>query len=265
MCSPFCVVPVGHDHQIEAEMSQDIQALHPVKIFPDLVDLVYGQGAAPHGESGRTGRHQAAAGFDPLDRAVVEETAALDPDRRVGEFVFRVDYDRDINEAVDRAARVTTAVGRAAVVDVGLPRGAEGVMFEDDDVVAARVADMARRSHQKVTGVLENMSGFTTEDGKHYAVFGSGGGKELADDLGVPLIGQIPLDPESMELVEGFEAQVEAAIGVAGDIWGGSAISGPNAAMAARIASLCPWACSDASSVIKAKNQNVFPSPRWYE
>jgi len=61
--------------------------------------------------------------------------------------------------------------------------------------VAARVADMARRSHMPVVGVIENMSGFTTEDGRHYALFGSGGGSDLADQLGVPLLGQIPLDP----------------------------------------------------------------------
>jgi ATP-binding protein involved in chromosome partitioning len=61
--------------------------------------------------------------------------------------------------------------------------------------VAARVADMARRSYMPVVGVIENMSGFTTEDGRHYELFGSGGGKALADDLGVPLIASIPLDP----------------------------------------------------------------------
>jgi ATP-binding protein involved in chromosome partitioning len=61
--------------------------------------------------------------------------------------------------------------------------------------VAARVADMARRSHMPVVGVIENMSGFTTEDGRHYDLFGSGGGSDLADQLGVPLLGQIPLDP----------------------------------------------------------------------
>jgi len=61
--------------------------------------------------------------------------------------------------------------------------------------VAARVADMARRSHMPVVGVVENMSGFTTEDGRHYELFGSGGGLELSEDLGVPLLGQIPLDP----------------------------------------------------------------------
>ncbi len=61
--------------------------------------------------------------------------------------------------------------------------------------VAARVADMARRSHMPVVGVVENMSGFTTEEGRHYDLFGTGGGSELADQLGVPLLGQIPLDP----------------------------------------------------------------------
>ena len=61
--------------------------------------------------------------------------------------------------------------------------------------VAARVADMARRSHMPVVGVVENMSGFTTEDGRHYPLFGSGGGLELAEHLGIPLLGQIPLDP----------------------------------------------------------------------
>lgn len=61
--------------------------------------------------------------------------------------------------------------------------------------VAARVADMARRSYMPVVGVIENMSGFTAEDGTHYELFGSGGGRALAEELGVPLLGQIPLDP----------------------------------------------------------------------
>ncbi|MCJ7725546.1 MAG: Mrp/NBP35 family ATP-binding protein [Acidimicrobiia bacterium] len=65
--------------------------------------------------------------------------------------------------------------------------------------VAARVADMARRSFLPVVGVVENMSGFTADDGTHYDLFGKGGGKELADELGVPLIGHIPLDPFVVE------------------------------------------------------------------
>jgi ATP-binding protein involved in chromosome partitioning len=65
--------------------------------------------------------------------------------------------------------------------------------------VAARVADMARRSHMPVVGVIENMSGFTAPDGEHYALFGSGGGQALADDLGVELLGQVPIDPRVAE------------------------------------------------------------------
>jgi ATP-binding protein involved in chromosome partitioning len=61
--------------------------------------------------------------------------------------------------------------------------------------VAARVADMARRSFMPIVGVVENMSGFTTEEGRHYELFGSGGGEELAAELAVPLLGEVPLDP----------------------------------------------------------------------
>ena len=61
--------------------------------------------------------------------------------------------------------------------------------------VAARVADMARRSHMPIVGVVENMAGFTTDSGEHYAIFGQGGGEALAEDLGVPLLGSIPIDP----------------------------------------------------------------------
>jgi ATP-binding protein involved in chromosome partitioning len=61
--------------------------------------------------------------------------------------------------------------------------------------VAARVADMARRSHMPIVGVVENMAGFTTDDGSHYDIFGSGGGLSLADDLGVELLGSVPIDP----------------------------------------------------------------------
>ena len=60
--------------------------------------------------------------------------------------------------------------------------------------VAIRVADMARRSYMPVVGVVENMAGFTCGHGTQYDLFGSGGGTELAEAVGVPLIGRIPLD-----------------------------------------------------------------------
>jgi ATP-binding protein involved in chromosome partitioning len=62
--------------------------------------------------------------------------------------------------------------------------------------VAIRVADMARRSHMPIVGVIENMAGLACDCGRVHSVFGHGGGQELADDLGVPLIASIPLDPE---------------------------------------------------------------------
>jgi ATP-binding protein involved in chromosome partitioning len=60
--------------------------------------------------------------------------------------------------------------------------------------VAARAADMARRSFQRVVGVVENMSAFVCAHGESYPVFGSGGGDALAAELGVPLLGQVPIE-----------------------------------------------------------------------
>jgi ATP-binding protein involved in chromosome partitioning len=61
--------------------------------------------------------------------------------------------------------------------------------------VAARAADMARKGHLRVVGVIENMSGFVCDHGVSYPLFGQGGGERLAEHLGVPLIAQVPLDP----------------------------------------------------------------------
>jgi ATP-binding protein involved in chromosome partitioning len=61
--------------------------------------------------------------------------------------------------------------------------------------VAVRAADMARKNYLRVAGVVENMSAFTCEHGETYPLFGEGGGQALADDAGVPLLGQIPIEP----------------------------------------------------------------------
>jgi len=60
--------------------------------------------------------------------------------------------------------------------------------------VAARAADMARKGYLRVAGVIENMGPTTNPDGTVSAMFGSGGGQRLADDIGVPLLASIPLD-----------------------------------------------------------------------
>jgi ATP-binding protein involved in chromosome partitioning len=60
--------------------------------------------------------------------------------------------------------------------------------------VAQRSAYAARKLKLSVRGVIENMSWFRGDDGTLYEIFGRGGGQTLAQDLGVALLGQIPLE-----------------------------------------------------------------------
>jgi ATP-binding protein involved in chromosome partitioning len=83
-------------------------------------------------------------------------------------------------------------VPRAEVVVVTTPQPAA-------QRVAQRAAAMARKVNLSVIGVVENMSWFRGDDGKAYEIFGAGGGAELADDLGVPLLGRVPLVPALRE------------------------------------------------------------------
>jgi ATP-binding protein involved in chromosome partitioning len=59
--------------------------------------------------------------------------------------------------------------------------------------VARRAAQMAHKVSLEIGGVIENMSSFTTPSGERFTIFGEGGGKELADELDVPLLGKVPL------------------------------------------------------------------------
>jgi ATP-binding protein involved in chromosome partitioning len=61
--------------------------------------------------------------------------------------------------------------------------------------VAIRAVDMARKSYLRIAGVIENMSSFTCEHGTSYPLFGEGGGATLAHEAGVPLLGQVPIEP----------------------------------------------------------------------
>ena len=65
--------------------------------------------------------------------------------------------------------------------------------------VAQRSAYAARKLKLSVRGVIENMSWFTGDDGTRYELFGSGGGEQLASELGVPLLAQVPLVPAVRE------------------------------------------------------------------
>jgi len=66
--------------------------------------------------------------------------------------------------------------------------------------VAERAGSIALQTHQRIAGVIENMSWLELPDGTRQEVFGSGGGQGVADSLTlavgapIPLLGQIPLD-----------------------------------------------------------------------
>ena len=81
---------------------------------------------------------------------------------------------------------------------------AEIIVVTTPQIAAAEVAQRAGaigvQTHQRVAGVIENMSYMTMPDGTRHELFGFGGGQAVADALtqtvgaNVPLLGQIPLD-----------------------------------------------------------------------
>jgi ATP-binding protein involved in chromosome partitioning len=92
----------------------------------------------------------------------------------------------------DIALSMAQFLPRAEVLIVTTPQPAA-------QKVAQRAAFMAQRVNLEVVGVVENMSWFRADDGKAYPIFGEGGGEELATDLGVPLLGRVPLVPALRE------------------------------------------------------------------
>jgi ATP-binding protein involved in chromosome partitioning len=65
--------------------------------------------------------------------------------------------------------------------------------------VAQRSAYMAKKLNLPMRGVIENMSWWTMPDGTRQTPFGEGGGAQLAEELGVPLLARIPMDPALRE------------------------------------------------------------------
>ncbi len=71
---------------------------------------------------------------------------------------------------------------------------------EVSQIVVKRSVGFARRVGLKVIGLIENMSTFTCPNcGQKYDIFGSGGGRKIAEELKVPFLGSIPLDPRISE------------------------------------------------------------------
>lgn len=63
-------------------------------------------------------------------------------------------------------------------------------------VVVERSVSFARKLDVPVLGIIENMSYFKAPDtGKIYYIFGKGGGRRIAEEMNVPFLGEIPIDP----------------------------------------------------------------------
>ncbi len=116
--------------------------------------------------------------------------------RAVQHFLEDVEWAEDLDYVVidmppgtgDVAMGLARMIPRAELIIVTTPAtGAQKV--------ASRAVSMARKSHLRVAGVIENMSVFVAPDGSEHALFGSGGGQALATEAGVPLIGQVPIEP----------------------------------------------------------------------
>ncbi|MEI7059330.1 P-loop NTPase [Nocardioides sp. CCNWLW239] len=82
--------------------------------------------------------------------------------------------------------------------------------------VAERAGTMAEMMHQRVVGVVENMSWLVLPDGSTMEVFGSGGGQRVADTLSqrfgskVPLLAQVPLEQTLREAGDAGKPIVES-------------------------------------------------------
>ena len=93
----------------------------------------------------------------------------------------------------DVAISLGQLLPRAEVVVVTTPQPAA-------QEVAVRAAEMAQRTGGRVIGVIENMAG---------EIFGTGGGEELAEKVGAPLLGSIALDPRLRECADAGEPLVD--------------------------------------------------------
>ncbi|GAB3087388.1 P-loop NTPase [Micromonospora schwarzwaldensis] len=98
----------------------------------------------------------------------------------------------------DIAISVAQLLPNAEILVVTTPQAAAAE-------VAERAGAIALQTHQRVVGVIENMSWLELPDGSRMEVFGAGGGAAVAESLTrtigaqVPVLGQIPMDTRVRE------------------------------------------------------------------
>ncbi len=62
-------------------------------------------------------------------------------------------------------------------------------------IVVKKAVTFARKLNIPVIGIIENMAYFECPDGSRHYIFGKGAGKRIAEEMGVPFLGEIPIDP----------------------------------------------------------------------
>ncbi len=84
----------------------------------------------------------------------------------------------------------------------------------DASYVAVRAGSLATDLRFNVLGVIENMS-YYEHNGEKLAIFGENGGKLVADELGVDLLGKIQIDPTQTKVINDYEQIVNKL----GEMW----------------------------------------------
>lgn len=138
--------------------------------------------------------------FTPEDNPVVWRGPMLH--KALQQFLNDVHWDEPDYLLID----LPPGTGDVSISIAQFLPGASMVIVTTPQAVAEKVAQragfMAEKTGLKVAGVIENMSYFRGDDGKIYDIFGSGGGRELAERLMVPLLAQVPIDPKLRELAD---------------------------------------------------------------
>jgi Mrp family chromosome partitioning ATPase len=105
----------------------------------------------------------------------------------------------------DASLTVMQSLPMSGVVLVTSPQDLAGM-------VVRKAANMARQMQTPLVGLVENMSYFECPDtGKRYELFGPSHAGTVAREIGVPLLGQLPIDPEIAELSDAGHIEDYAA------------------------------------------------------
>lgn len=96
-----------------------------------------------------------------------------------------------LNPSTSRGSLIVTTPQSVAVLD------------------SRRTVDFSRQLKMPVVGLVENMAGYLGPDGSLLPLFGMGGGKASAEELAIPFLGSVPLDPQATPLTEQGKALVE--------------------------------------------------------